>query len=752
MDEVTGLPYNTQTFTLEALDAYHYRLALNVPIGSVIKYKYRRMSDPFADEYSAEGKPIRYRLYYVDGPSTVEDVVSRWQDTISEIKTGRLIGEVLDVNTGVPIPNILIEAGGLTTFTTSDGSFVLQGLPPGKHILMAYAIDGSYQTYKQEAVIASEAATPAVINLRSSQYADVVFTVTLPPDTVYGIPVRLAGNLLQLGNTFADLSGGTSTLAIRMPELTYLSDNIYSLAISLPTGVDIRYKYTLGDGLWNAEHNPDGSYTIRRLIIPPGTQTLNQRDEIATWQAGNYPIWFDYQFPNNTPQDEHIFIQFSLFGWMQPIPLWQAEKYRWGYRLSGPTNISGGLDYRFCRNGQCGYANPIAVDSSEPHHADPNSPEAQIGTIENWALIEPPPGQITVLGGSIQPRGKNFIAGIEFSPTYDPSWQPYMPSSLDQIEALGANWVTFIPTWSPINISPPNLALTASEINWFDLVSNIETAERQNTRVALYPQINFPIEDHKWWIIAPRDKTWWNVWFERYRTFILHHADLAQRSNVETLIIGGSWLDPALPSGKLHDGSPSNVPQNVETTWRNIIDDVRVHFSGTIAWAMTYPNGIQNPVSFLDSVDMIYLEWSPPLADNPGTPAADLKQKAGNLIDKRVLPFQLEINKPFILSVAYPSVSGSATHCLQSESAECILPSSLVPPAPTAPMLQLDLMEQASVYDALLAMVNERPWIAGFVSRDYYPPAIIHDMSNSINGKPASQVLQYWYLGFMGNQ
>jgi hypothetical protein len=60
------------------------------------------------------------------------------------------------------------------------------------------------------------------------------------------------------------------------------------------------------------------------------------------------------------------------------------------------------------------------------------------------------------------------------------------------------------------------------------------------------------------------------------------------------------------------------------------------------------------------------------------------------------------------------------------------------------------LQAQADIYQALLMAVNERPWIGGFISRGYYPPVVVQDASASIHGKPAADVLWYWYPRFLG--
>ena len=101
-----------------------------------------------------------------------------------------------------------------------------------------------------------------------AQMVTVNFTLSLPSDTIQNTPIRLAGNLYQLGNTFGDLEGGLSTVATRMPVFSLQPDGSFALSMMLPVGADIRYKYTLGDGFWNAEHNTDGSFVLRQLIVP----------------------------------------------------------------------------------------------------------------------------------------------------------------------------------------------------------------------------------------------------------------------------------------------------------------------------------------------------------------------------------------------------------------------------------------------------------------------------------------------------
>ncbi|MFZ6021197.1 MAG: hypothetical protein ACOYXO_16495, partial [Chloroflexota bacterium] len=65
--------------------------------------------------------------------------------------------------------------------------------------------------------------------------------------------------------------------------------------------------------------------------------------------------------------------------------------------------------------------------------------------------------------------------------------------------------------------------------------------------------------------------------------------------------------------------------------------------------------------------------------------------------------------------------------------------------------LSKDLQIQVEIYKALLTTVNERSWIDGVISQGFFPPVAIQDASASIHGKPASDVIWYWYSGWSEN-
>jgi len=117
-----------------------------------------------------------------------------------------------------------------------------------------------------------------------------------------------------------------------------------------------------------------------------------------------------------------------------------------------------------------------------------------------------------------------------------------------------------------------------------------------------------------------------------------------------------------------------------------------------------------------------------------------LTAAAGQLLDTDIQPFQAALQKPVILAVAAPSVDNAASASLPD--------SALFQPGGT--QAPVNLQAQTDVYTALLMAVNDRTWVGGFVSRGYYPPVVLQDASASVHGKPAADLLWYWFPRLLG--
>ena len=754
LDEVTGLSLNAVDYQLTAVDNITYSVTLAIPDQAIIKYRYVRLGSARTLEDTNTDDPIRYRLVRVNGPTQITDSVSSWTDKPVNTLSGNIFGTVLNADTGAPIPDIMVTAGGVQAQTDSAGRFQLIGLRGGAHNLVAYALDGMYQTFQQGANVAENQGTPVEIRMRPSQLVNVIFTVSVPGTTQRGVPLRLAGNLLQLGNTFSDLRGGLSTVADRMPVLTPLPDGRYSVSLFLPVGMDVEYKYTLGDGFWNAEFTSDGRYLTRHLIVPQQSITLN--DTVQSWQAGpNAPIVFDVTVPQDTPSGDVVYIQFNPYGWTPPIAMWNTGTNRWSYKLYGPLNILGSFGYRYCRNAQCDSADDSqsAGPNARGHTVSPSiAPQDIVDNVTQWVWNQKS-GSATLVATNIQSRGAGFMAGVEFQSYYDPNVPTFNGHAFQNIQALGSNWVIFTPSWTYARINPLTFAeQPGRDAFWSDANTSITQARAINLNVALFPQARFTTNAVDFWKTAPRDGGWWSSWFDHYRAFAVHYADLATISGAQAVILGGDWIAPALPGGTLADGTPSGVPADAESRWINLIAEVRQHFRGNVLFALPYDRSVlPPPVNILKNTDGVYLLWFAKLSDQPTPNKADLTAEAGRLLDDNVAPVQIQVNKPFIIALSYPSSSFSATGCIPNGNGGCSDWTALNRPNADISSVNLDLQQQVDIYDAMFNAINARSWVSGFVSRGYFSPVVLLDKSASVYGKPAADLLWYWFPRLLGN-
>jgi hypothetical protein len=754
LDEVTGLALNAVDYQMTMVDANTYTAKLAIPDKALLKYRYVRRGAGRVNEDTNTDANIRYRMLNVLGPTQIVDTLNSWGDRAANTISGSIFGTVVNTDTGVPIPDILVTAGGVQAVTDSVGRFQLMGLRGGTHNFVAYAMDGAFQTFQQGAMVAENQSTPVDVRMKPAQMVNVIFNVSVPAGTEAGMPLRLAGNLLQLGNTFSDLRGGLSTVADRMPILSLQPDGRYSVSLFLPAGADIEYKYTLGDGFWNSEFTSTGQYATRHLIVPNQNTTVD--DVVQSWQTGpNGPILFEVTVPPDTAIEDIIYIQFNPYGWTPPIPMRLTGTNKWAYKLYGPLNIVGSFGYRYCRNAQCDSADDAqtAGPASRGHTVTPSlTPQDIIDTVGEWTWPQRT-GSPSLVATNIPSRGPGFFAGVEFQSYYDPNVPMFVSNALKNIQALGSNWVFITPTWTYARSSPLIFSeQLGSDAFWADTVNSVTQARAINLNVALFPQPRFPTDMNDFWNNAPRDANWWDAWFTYYRAFAIHFADLASLTGSQGLVLGGDWIVPALPGGELADGSPSGAPVDAEARWTNIIAEVRQHFRGTVLFALPYDSAtISAPIGILANADVVYLLWFAKLTDQANPNKTDLLNEAGRLLDENIAPVQQQVNKPIVVGLSYPSATSSATGCIPDGNGGCLYWTALNRPNPDLTTINLDLQQQVDIYDAVFNAVNGRTWVTGLVSRGYFVPVALQDKSASIHGKPTADLLWYWFPRLLGN-
>jgi hypothetical protein len=231
---------------------------------------------------------------------------------------------------------------------------------------------------------------------------------------------------------------------------------------------------------------------------------------------------------------------------------------------------------------------------------------------------------------------------------------------------------------------------------------------------------------------------------------LVYHADLAAQTGASALIIGDEFITPALPGGKLPDGSPSLVPDYAAERWAAMIQTVRSRYTGKLGWMVAINSVEAGPTApeFLNKFDLVYARIAAPLAgQNASKPQIEAAFHA--LLEGPVKSLHLQSDRPVVISLAYSSAAGTETACVKVND-KCAPFADINQPGRLFDGTPMALDRQAAVYDAALEAVNQLDWITGFTAYGYNPSAALRDYSTSVRSKPAGDVLWYWYPKLLG--
>jgi len=704
----------------------------------VVKYRYAKLTDQKIPEAQFNGEPVRYRLCHVVKPLEVNDSLNRWLGETSSYPQGILTGTVHDQDTHTPIPDILISAGGQLTFTDANGKFFLAGLPSGVHNLVAYAINGSYETFQQGAEIYPNMSTPANIALQARPPVQVRFNVNAPSDA-QGAPIYLAGNLAQLGNTFRELAGGMNLSPKKMPSLTLKEGGTYTIDLQLYAGTDLRYKSTLGDGFWNAERTSRGEIVTRQLIVP--NQDIELDLQIASWRSNDMPqITFNILDVNAASFLDEIFIQFKTNEWTEPIPVWPLGGGNYLYILYSPLDEGDILGYRFCRNSNCQSAKSVESSWGEVQ-VQPEVTSVDV-VIEGWEYWSPTSGETPGNSAiSTPPESTTYSTFIELTPEMNPNWEIYAPVGFSTIADLNASAVILTPRWGiqeELGLLQPKLGSAPFHYQLTHLLSSAKSFHLQR---GLFPQIE-TADSPEWQKTFGGSETQWVLWKESYQRYILNYAKISEKTKTEWLVIGGDALLPFYEDPHPADGSIPTLTDSNTQFWQNLITKVRSVYSGQVLWAAHLHKSMDPLPDFISLLDGIYLMVDSPLASTNTAAFDEIAWEFNNLMDTHIYEAYRSTGKPVYLALGYPAVDGGAQGCLLLN-VDCVNDGLFLPGEIRD--FAVDQEEQRLIYAALLPIVASRDWIAGTSIRGYQPTVNIQDGSSSIAGKPAMRLIEDWF-------
>lgn len=723
LDLVSGVNHNLERYVLEKTEN-GFRLNAMLPQGSTIAYRYTLTHPIEVNETQTDGSALPFRLIVVRENLVVNDTIAGWPEAPYNGPLVDLNGAIADDETEAPLADVLINVAGKTALTDMNGRFFIRGLPVGKHNLVATLADGSYLSFQQEVNMVENLATLAIIRMTPLPVVTLTFVMT-PPNEAVGAPVRIAGNLRQLGQTFSDMLAGSGVQAVNMPLMARDANGNYVSQINLYSGSSIRYQYTLGDAVINNERGQDGSRYVREFIVPDKDMIIE--DSVSTWRVQQQsPMSFFATTPSNNSAADQTYIQFNLGSWSNPIPMWPMGNDQW-MLVYNPRSLSGeSVIYRYCRNADCSLGEESYPNTTPRSFTVGTTTEVR-DTIDAWRMWDPS-AQVSSAYSPVSFDPEALI-GVELDPSFSSKYLSAFYGVVDQLKDDGFNWLILTPTWKvginkdlPFIDSDPLITMPSSELNKIAM-----TAREAGFKVALYPQLIFPSDAGSWWSNSLKSMIWWQQWYAEYERMVMHTIKLATTIKADHLILGGPDVAYTFPGAIETVGENFGTPKTSEKIWTDLLTKTDEYYEGQVLLAQGVGSETLSTYSFYEKSQGFYLLFNSDFI-NSGAYTTD---SIGGFFDSVVYGFYELQQKPVYFGLN--GASFTTADLSASRNSSSIISSTNM----TYSSNNVNLDAQTQFYSAYLNAISSRGWISGMASRGYFPPMQMTDFSSSIYGKPA---------------
>ena len=243
------------------------------------------------------------------------------------------------------------------------------------------------------------------------------------------------------------------------------------------------------------------------------------------------------------------------------------------------------------------------------------------------------------------------------------------------------------------------------------VINEIEQARELGFKIQLKP--------HLWMLdgswrgqLDPGTAEAWLKFWQSYRRFIFHYADMAQAHRVEMLVVGVE-LDQTVVA---------HADQ-----WRQLIRDVRARYDGQLVYASNWD--AYDRVPFWPALDFVGVQFYPPLATEPGATPSSMMQRLDRALDGLDEIAQKTKRRVLLTEVGYRAVTGTEIHPHEW-------------PDPNA--RQVDAGAQARAYRVLLNGIRDRDQVAGIFLWKWYTDEDGDEgpAGFSPRGKPAADLIR----------
>ncbi len=744
----------------------------------------------------------------------VEDTIETWNDLRASALTGTITGLVTDAATGAPLMDTNIAVGGIHTATDYDGRFKVEGIAAGSQRLTFYRTLGDYQpTAAMVQVPASDEAQVDVAMDAAARVA-VTFDVALPEDTPPEAQVHLLGGVYQAGARAISHNNYPFMLSGRYPRLERVTPDRAVVTLELYEGTYLPYYYSIGGESRGREFNGQGRVVFRGMVVGASPQEVRHDRVTTWWVEFWPRITFRLTVPPNTPPGVPInsnqgMVQtgpFEWASWMHNIPndtlsysymlgndaldadatpgLAGADRTvaiddedivvedlvtRWAglpaatrppdgtlvpvtFRVSVPSTTPRDAVVRWVGGDEvamtvamtpqqgnpwlyeatvdlpvgqtAGYNLELATDPPAFGSVRALAVEHDAHVVDDWVTVwsnEPLTGPMT--GAGTRP---DFVTGIYTPDYWSPHFLPLSDTTFQRIGEHNAEWVVVSSVWSygqtyPVPVVEPRPVNAGSVFTpKEEIVAQAAIARQHDLRVILGPQFNMEMSpEGPEPVCGAHSQAWWDAWLGEADRLWMWNAIVAEEIDAEAMVLPGPCFHVFIGVG---DGPGDPYFTEFDQRVAALVAKVRGVYDGKLIIS----GGIRD------------FEF-PGLADFVGVTAYGTGHPD--------LPYDATVDE---WRDAYDARFTQAVDPLYERWGKPVmfyqfhLPRHVDDPDPTGQEFQARRLEGA------LQALEQRPWLAGFLSWSYAMVDAPLANEDGLRARLAEAVLAKYYGVFTG--
>jgi hypothetical protein len=322
-----------------------------------------------------------------------------------------------------------------------------------------------------------------------------------------------------------------------------------------------------------------------------------------------------------------------------------------------------------------------------------------------------------------------FVEAVQAEPAFQKgicyvTWEKeryasvYSDKSLEMLVQTGAEWIAVVTTHYQEKFDSQEIFPTENTPSDRSLIHVINKAHQLGIKVMLKPHIDLLDQSGGLWRadIGFGTQADWQEWFFQYLKFILHYAELAQKTNAELFCIGTEL---------------SFAAQQAIFWQRDVIPQIRKVYKGELIYAANWDE--YKNIRFWKELDYVGIDAYFPLAQGRD-PGYEEIERAWRKWADEIGEWQKRINKPIVFTeIGYRSCAQAAARPWEFTLSK-----------------ELDLEIQADCYRAALSTIFNRSWCKG-IYWWYWKPSIyaggLNNRDFTPQNKPAEIVLKSWYKG-----